>query len=213
MEQLERIASDVLREANLRPPFDPYRLIYAAEFEPRALPGIRPSLEGRTIWVRAEDPPERQRFTAVHELAHVLLRDRGIDGCEWNTNWLASALIHERGWFLDCLDHRRWDLAALRRDCKWSSYEAIGRRVVNLKPAVLWVCDRGPEGRSSRRTRSAGVSAELEEPTTLERSLVARAATRMRPQRSGGVGAWPVPRMDGKHLRVLSLAPADALRT
>jgi hypothetical protein len=210
MELLEGVAAGVLSAAGLGGVVDAYELTLWANCEVRmGRPGMRPCLLGRTIVVAPDDPPERQRFAAVHELGHLLLRERGIDDSEWNVNWLASALLHPRAWFLARLDAHGWDLHALRRDFQWSSYEALGRRAVNVDRAVLWVCDRNGAARSSRRVRSSGLDARLARPTALERRLVQHAAASLAPQRHGLAGAWPLPR--GNHLRVISLAPATAI--
>lgn len=211
-QQLEQIADVTLARYRLAPPIDIYRLCIRMKLDVRVGPeGLRPTVLGRTIFVAPEDPPERQRFATSHELAHLLLRERGMADTEWNVNWLASALLHPREWFLERLAARRWDLAALREDCPWSSYEAIGRRVVNLERAVLWVCDRGPGARRASRSRSRSVAAALERPTPIERAVVRDAAATLRPQRRDGIGAWPLPRPDRSWLRVVSLARADAL--
>jgi hypothetical protein len=211
-DHLESIADEILCAAGLEPPIDVYRLALRCRFEVRVgHRPMRPTVLGRTVIVSPSDPTERQRFATAHELSHVFLRERGVHDSEWNVNWLASALLHPRTWFLEKLDARGWDLAGLRVDCPWSSYEALGRRVVNVSRAVLWVCDRGPHGASSRRTRSAGVTAKLDRPTRAEWSIVRDAAANLEPRQSEGLGAWPLPRPDRGLLRVVSLGRADEL--
>lgn len=211
-EHLEAIADEILRTAGLEPPIDVYRLALRCAYEVRVgHRPMRPTVLGRTVIVSPSDPTERQRFATAHELSHVFLRERSVHDSEWNVNWLASALLHPRDWFLARLDARGWDLAGLRVDCPWSSYEAIGRRVVNVSRAVLWVCDRGPDGSSSRRSRSHGVSTQLAKPTRAEWSLVRDAAAKLEPRRADRLGAWPLPRPDRGMLRVVSLGHADEL--
>lgn len=214
-EALEGIAHEYLSEAGQGDgPVDSYRLCARAKLRVvLGEPGAKAALVGRLIFVDPNDPPERQRFAAAHELAHRILRERGLPDDEWSVNWLASALIHPRAWFLARLAARGWDLAGLREDCPWSSYEAIGRRVVNVERAVLWVCDRGPDGTSSRRVRSAGIDPRLARPTAIERRLVKHAADRLEPQQERRVGAWPLPLPARDRLRVVSLAPAAELLT
>lgn len=211
-ETLEAIATEVLNEAGLGGAVDAYRLCAAARLRVvLGEPGAKAAIVGSRIFVDPLDPIERQRFAAAHELSHLLLRERGIRDTEWRVNWLASALIHPRAWFEERLTARGWDLAELRIDCPYSSWEAIGRRVVNLQRAVLWTCDRGPEGRKSYRVRSLGVPRKLETPTPIEWSLVRDAAATLEPHRTDAVGAWPLPLPDRGRLRVICLGRADAL--
>lgn len=211
MELLEEVARGVLVEAGMGDgAVDAYKLAKWARCTVRiGRPGMRPLLLGRTIIVAPEDPPERQRFATAHELSHLLLRERSIRDTEWRTNWLASALLHPREWFLERLASRGWDLAGLKIDCPFSSYEAIGRRVVNLDRAVLWVCDRAPSGRSSYRVCSQGLKQRLARPTSIEWTAVKEAARTLEPVQTAALGAWPLPKAE--RLRVLSLARADAL--
>ena len=209
-EMLETIAAAVIAESGMEPPICAYRLCLAAGLEVRVgRRGIRPTVVGRTAIVQDGDPPERQRFAAAHELAHLLLRDRGVADDEWSVNWLASALLLPRVWFSERLERRGWDLAALREDCPHSSYEAIGRRIVNLRRAVLWICDRSADGASSRRWLSTGVPNTLSRPTPREWDTVARVARTRRPEYDESLGAWPLEARGV--LRVVSLAPAASL--
>lgn len=209
---LEQVADEILASAGLGGAVDVYELALWAGCEVRmGRPGMRPCLLGRTIIVAPEDPPARQRFAVAHELGHLFLRERGLSDSEWRVNWLASALLHPRAWFLETIAARQWDLAALRRDCPFSSYEAIGRRIVNLRRAVLWVCDRGPATKTSRRTRSLCLGAALPRSTPMERDAVRAAAETLAPARVGPVAAWPLPCPERNWLRVVSLADADAL--
>lgn len=207
---LEKIAESVVAEANLRPPFDPYRLVFAADLDVKCAPGITPAVLDGNVWVRSEDPPERQRATALHELAHELLKDRGCDS-EAGADYLGAALANPRRFFLGCLVRRGWDLRALREECPWTSYEALARRIVDTRLAVAWVCDRGPElGRRSRRYRSIGVGPKYEKPLTREREMVAQAARTLEPAIDGArIGAWPVP--SARVLRVVSVLSPELL--
>src|SRR5687767_2373826 len=136
-EQLEQVAAEIVRESKLELPLDAYALCKLAELEVRVgRPGCRPTVVGDTILVRPEDPDERRRFAACHELVHLCLRARGLPEDEWTVNYVASAVLHPRDWFMARLAARGWDIEALRTDCPWSSYEAIGRRIVHLRRAV-----------------------------------------------------------------------------
>jgi hypothetical protein len=209
---LEGVATEILKAAGLGGAVDVYELALWAGCEVRVgRPGMRPCLLGRTVIVADGDPPERQRFATAHELGHLFLREREIPDSEWRVNWLASALLHPRAWFLSTLRTRGWDLDALRVDCRYSSYEAIGRRIVNVRRAVLWVCDRGPNTQTSRRTRSLSLGNALSRSTAPEREAVKLAAETLAPSRVGPVAAWPLPRPERSWLRVVSLADADAL--
>jgi hypothetical protein len=92
-ELFEAIARDTAEQARIGPGDDPLRYVYAAGLEPRAHHGITPSILGNHVLVCAEDPPECQRFWAVHEVAHLILRWYGIPDDEWSVNWLTCALI------------------------------------------------------------------------------------------------------------------------
>jgi hypothetical protein len=208
--ELEKIAAEVLAEAGMGAPVCAYRLCLAAGLEVRVgRRGTRPTVIGRTVIVQDGDPPERQRFAAAHELAHLLLRDRGVPDDEWSVNWLASALLLPRSWFLQRIEERGWDLAALREDCPHSSYEAIGRRVVNLGRAVLWICDKSDAGNSQRRWLSRGVPAALERPTPREWEMVGRVGRSKVAESTTSLGAWPLEARGV--LRVISLGKADEL--
>lgn len=207
-ERLERVAGEVLCGAGLGGAVDAYDLCAAAGV--RVVPGAASAFVGSRIYVNQDDPPERQRFAIARELSRVILRERGIEQTEHAAGYLASALLHPRAEFRARLRSCAWDLAALRVDYPFSSYEALGRRAVNLQRAVLWVCDRGPRGRKSRRTCSRGTPASVDAaPTRIEREIVRAAATSLTPCRAVGIGAWPL--ATGNHLRVLSLARASAL--
>ncbi|UJR81453.1 ImmA/IrrE family metallo-endopeptidase [Sandaracinus amylolyticus] len=212
--QLEDIATATLAKYGMPLPVDIYRLCIRMKYDVRlGEPGSRPTVLGRTIFVTPEEPEERQRFAAAHELAHMIMRALGlsISESEKHANWLASALLHPEAWFLERLAARGWDLAALKTDCRWSSYEAIGRRIVSLQPAVLWVCDRGPGVRKGYRVASRGLVARHKKPTRIEWKLVRDAAASLQPQVIAGVGAWPLPSPEHEWLRVVSLARADAI--
>lgn len=209
---LDRLADEVVAAARVPFPVDAYELCLWADCEVRmGRVGVRPCVLGRTIIIAPEDPPERQRFAATHELSHLLLRERGLPDDEWSVNWLASALLHPRAWFDTLLDRLGWDLVALRRECSYSSHEAIGRRIVNLRRAVLWVCDRGAGKRTSRRTRSTDTDPCLARPTSIERDAISTAARSLEPVRIGPVAAWPLPHEGRDWLRVVSIANADDL--
>lgn len=210
--RLEAIADETLRAAGLSAPIDAYDLCRWKGLRVVMGPaGTRPMLVGDVIVVNGSDPVERRRFAAAHEFSHRVLRERGIDDTEFRVNWLASALLHPQEWFADRLAARGWDLAALRVECPYSSHEAIARRIVNIRKAVLWVCDRSATGaRTSRRTWSRGVQRRLaENPTTIERNAVQEAAAWRVPRSRGAVRAMPLER--GGALRVICLSQADEL--
>jgi hypothetical protein len=207
---LELIAAAVLREARLGGPVDAYRLCDAAGFRVcLGYEGCTPTVAGDTVIVNPADPPERRRFAAAHELAHVLLRFYQYPDDEWSVNWLASALLLPRDWFLERLAIRGWDLAGLREDCPHSSYEAIGRRIVNLGGAVMWVCDRHPDKRNGRRWISEDAPLSLTKPTRREWDTVARVAQTGQPECDKSLGAWPLEARG--ILRVISLGRAADL--
>jgi hypothetical protein len=210
--RLEAIANEMLRAAGLSAPVDAYDLCRWAGLRVVMGPeGTRPMLVGDVILVNGADPVERRRFAATHELAHRILRERGIEDTEWRVNWLASALLHPREWFMQVLAARGWDLAGLKIECPYSSHEAIARRVVNLRHAVLWVCDRDASGkRTSQRVCSRGVAPRLiDSPTVIERAAVRAAALERRAQSRAFVHALPLER--GPALRVICLSRADDL--
>jgi hypothetical protein len=207
---VDRIAGEVLAEAGIEPPACAYRLCLAAGLAVRVAPRrARACLVGSTVLVPPHDPPERQRFAAAHELAHLLLRERGLPDAERDADALAAALTLPTPWFCAQLERLGWDLLALRRICRYSSHEAIGRRIVSLGGAVLWVCDRARGKRHSTRWLSDDADPALAHPTPLEWQTVARVARERQAYRDERIGAWPLESPDV--LRVISLARAEGL--
>jgi hypothetical protein len=209
-ETIEGVAGEVLAESGIEPPGCAYRLCLAAGLTVRVAPRLgRPCLVGATVLVPSQYAPERQRFAAAHELAHLLLRERGLPDAEGDVDTLAAALVLPRPWFCAQLARLGWDLPALRRVCRYSSHEAIGRRIVSLGGAVLWVCDRVRGRRHGTRWLSDDAHPDLARPTRLEWQTVARVARERTAYRDHRIGAWPLESPDV--LRVISLARADAL--
>jgi Zn-dependent peptidase ImmA (M78 family) len=208
---IEQIAAEELRLASLGGAVDIHALAKRKKIVVRlGPPGMRSCLLGRTIVVPSSDPPKRRRFGTAHELAHLFYRERELEPSEQECDALASALLHPRGWFLERMRERGPDLRGLAEDCVHSSHEAIMRRLLGFDHAALWICDRGPWGKLSRRYCSSGTTPPIaRRATRAEREIVRTAASSMRDQHVDGVSAWPI-EADGT-LRVIALSRVEDL--
>lgn len=151
---------------------------------------------GTTIYVPRKTRTVRVQWRVAHELAHVLLRLAGEDeSSESAANYVAGAMLTsprtEFMWHL----REGWDLERLRRQYPTAPAHAIAVRVVQLRAAMAAVYD---EGRLRRRWGDAFDG---------ERVLVDEVLATGRPARVDAcTGAWPI--FDGRHRRVIVLAPA-----
>lgn len=206
----ETVAAQIVEVAKYDPSTDPFAI-------PKSM-GLRVGLGRRgcqaTVW-RDEvivDPaarPVRQRFDAIHETIHLVYEAQGEDPSEQLVNATTCATLCPRAPFLAAMRRHGWAPELLAADFPWASQETLARRIVSLRPAVLWVWDVGP-----RRRRYRVASPEWHWPArrplpveleAMEGALEDRCAV----EPIGGVRAWPV--VDGEWVRVLCLSDAESL--
>lgn len=208
--ELEEVARDALEVADVGSPVRPRELARRLGFTVRdAGPrcgGLLLPLQ-RVILVDESERVERRAFAVAHELAHFLLRCRGLETAgtpyreaERQANYLASALLLPRDDFDRDLRTLGWDLFRLRSRHRWASFEALARRVVSLRGARAFVFDRPTHGRPRWYSVPSGLR-----PSPGEREAAAEAAQAGAPVEAyAGVWGWPVLQHDWARVIVLS---------
>lgn len=188
---LEELARLVLDEADLGPPIDPELLAIDHELEVRdGGPGCQGFLIGHRIIVDEHLRPERRAFAIAHELAHHLLRRRGLHDTESNANYLASAMLLPREEFERDLRVTGWDLLLLRARHRYASFEALARRIVALRPARAFVFDKPLLGQRKPSWYSVPWG---QRPSEEERLAAREAVLYGAPvEVSAGITGWPV---------------------
>lgn len=97
----------------------------------------------RTIFLDPNLFPPRMNFRFCHELAHVLLghvdAQNPTPEMEHDADELASELLLPSSVFR--LAARRLDLKGLKDEFPHASWEAIGRKLLDVMPAVLTIWD------------------------------------------------------------------------
>lgn len=205
----DSIASEVHDRIGTDGAVDPIFVAYALGLRVVVSSRIeRASVIERTIIVPDGQRRERTGFSVLHEVAHLLLRTRGIEDSEPACDALAAALLLPRR-ALDRDLRSTWALPDLRERHPHASHEAIARRILALREAVVVVADRAP-ARRWKRLRSASLDLRLSIARRIERDLVDAADQSGEPEGpSDLVRAWPL--RDGGARRVVLIAQADEL--
>lgn len=209
MDAWEGIAERLLEEHNLEPPIDPYDVVVALKLDVRiSQRAMRPTILGRVIVVPAAQRPEREGFAVLHEIGHYIARQHG-DSSEHAANALASSLLMPRTAYGRDVRDARWSLFELKRRHPHASYEALARRIVALREAILVVADRAPE-RRQYRIRSRALGPRLARPLPIEERLIEAAdATGEVQGPCDLLRAWPI--IDGDARRVLLVGDVETL--
>jgi hypothetical protein len=197
--ELEGVARDVHEKHGFDdPPVDAFDLADALEAEIEWVDGHKAWRFQRRIYLpRGTHRPARIHSFIVHELAHILLDDYGIEQSERAARYLGAALLVSRR-TLDRQLRRGWDLWELMGLHVNASGELLARRITDVREASLSVYDNG---RFRYRVGHRGIK------PTLERELVAEALESRSAVRLDDLsGAWPL--IDGDWYRVLVLHAA-----
>jgi hypothetical protein len=210
--ELEGLAGRTLDEVGHGAPVDLFEVAQDCGFEIRH--AAEAAIVGNVIYVDPSQRPERQRWLAGHELSHALLQDAGLSDDEPSVQYLTGALL------LPWIDFAR-DLRQigchpfrLKERHHHASHEAIARRIVVLRPSILWVWDFDPAGTENLyKVVSHEWQWPLAEPTPIEWSAM-RAALSHRVtcgpvEPVGGIVAWSV--VEERYTRVLCLSDGDVL--
>lgn len=151
----------------------------------------RACLEGATIRYSPADTPQRVRFAVAHELAHWALRRAG-EACggreeERRAHYVGGAILLPQAATKLALDRHCHDWAPVV-EMSGVSWEAFGRRWVQLYTGVLTIED---DGREVARVPSPWLAKTR--PTGLEMRLRHEAATATEHVRTGQLsGAYVV---------------------
>lgn len=193
---LEGVAREVHEQTNAPTPIDALALATACGLELRPVGGSRAEVDVEAGVIRC---PLRVRDVRLHgliahELGHWLLWRSLLDHHdERAAQYLAGALMLPRAVFARDLGAFDWDLDALREQHVHASAQMIVVRMTQVSPATASVWDAG----KLHRVYGAHDIAAA-------RPLVDRVLTTERPERDGGLRAWPA--FDGSWRRVLVLA-------
>lgn len=201
--ELEEVARETLERANVGTPVDPEDVAIDQELDLfDGGPGCGGYLVGRKIIIDNALRRERRAFAIAHELAHWLLRRRGIRDDETSVNYLAAALLLPRFEFESDLRQRGWDLIALCARHRFASFEAVARRICALRAARAVVFDRPLRGQQRPRWYAIPRG---HRPTDLERDAASEAVATGAPVViTSEITAWPVLEHDWH--RVITLA-------
>lgn len=208
--EAEGWARQIVEASRYEPHEDPFRIVHRLGLRVMtARISVQPTVMGRTVIVDRATRPVKQRFDAVHEAIHVVLRARGAADPEPLVNAITAATLCPREPFLVALRRHGWAPERLASVFPYVSQETLARRIVSLRPAILWVQDVAPQ-----RRLYPVVSGEFRwpfrRPTTLERQAMDEALTDRRlVEPVPGVRAWPV--LDPPYVRVLCLSDCESL--
>lgn len=188
---LEELARELLEASDLSSPVDPE--LIAIDLGLTVLdggPGCAGFLVGETILVDEALRLERRAFTVAHELAHYVLRERGLPDPEHAANYLASAVLLPRDDFDRDLKRLGWDLIALCARHRFASFEAVARRIVALRGARAFVFDKPLRGQREPSWYSVPWG---QHPSDEERLAAAEAVASGTPvEVRAGLTGWPV---------------------
>jgi hypothetical protein len=112
----------------------------------------------------------RQRFELAHELGHDAQARYGYPiHDEAAASWIAGHLLAPPRPFKRDLATHRWDLRVMREIYRMS-WEALARRVADVRSAVITIVD---QGRVTARLQSPWLNTDWgTKPTALERELI-----------------------------------------
>lgn len=207
----ETIGAQIVQAAGYEPHQDPFRILKRMRLRLRVgRAGCEPTIHRDTVIIDGTQRRERQRFDAVHEVVHAVIRAQGEADPEKLVNAATCATLCPRAPFLSALRRRGWAPELLAEDFPWVSQETLARRIVSVRTAVLWVWDaEGP-----RRRRYPVISPDWRWPVRRPLPVELEAMNGALEDRCvvepiGGVRAWAV--VDPPWTRVLCLSDAEAL--
>ena len=105
--------------------------------------GIRGYKLDDCVVLNESEPPERRNWTFCHEVAHIVL-GHGADPSDWEereADRLAAELLLPEEEFLR--ESRRMELDRLKSIYPHASWEALARRMLYYRNAVLTIFDEG----------------------------------------------------------------------
>lgn len=206
----ETVAAQIVAATNYDPTEDPFRILKRMGLEVGlGRRGCQATVFRDEVIVDPSARPVRQRFDAIHEAVHLVYEAQGEDPSERLVNATTCATLCPRQPFLSALRHYGWAPDQLAHAFPWVSQETLARRIVSLRPAVLWVCDVRPR-RRLYRVISPEWQWPVRRPLPVEaEAMDAALEDRCAVEPIGGVRAWPV--VDGEWVRVLCLSDAEAL--
>lgn len=144
-EEWEGIARDALEGTCTVAPVDTCALAVALGVRVLEYPGHEGFADvlRRCVYIPARPMRnERREGNVAHELAHVLLRDHGLDiHNEEAARYIAGALRVPRE-ELDRALRRTWSIRAMRARFG-ASHEMLVRRITQVRPAIATVIDGG----------------------------------------------------------------------
>jgi hypothetical protein len=151
----------------------------------------------------------RQNFDLCHELAHDAMARMGYANVhdEMAASWIGAAILAPGRPFKRDLASYRWDLRPIR-EIYPMSWEALARRVADVRSAVITIED---EGRITTRTQSPWLNTDWgSKPTPLERELIETAKAEGHASAGNRLDAYCVRGEDGWE-RVIVVAAAEDL--
>ena len=124
-------------------------LVYGVEVAERSLPPNVPASmqrNKRLIQVNRDHRPERQNFSALHELAHYVLGhpENNHTNALWEKDaneWASDVMLPDE-------EFRRYsyeDLDAIKEAFPHASYEVIARKLARRNGWILTIYDRPPD--------------------------------------------------------------------
>lgn len=189
---LEGVAADLLEAAGCDdPPVDAYELAECCGLRLKPVANQNACIVGDVLSVPLRARDVRQHGQIAHELGHWALRRAGQQDDHPSVRYVAGALLLPRRHFERDLEDG-WDLPRLRARHLHASAEMIGRRIVNLRDAVVSIWD---QGKLRRRVVSPWLPERLvrSRVTRIERELAeACLATGAPVHEDSLLAAWPV---------------------